>query len=421
MSTLVIGAGVAGLAAARDLAQARESVTVLEARSRIGGRVHTNRDFAPYPVEFGAEYIHGENVASWELVRNLNLNTVHARRSENSPVRLADGAWHIMAEALRLYPDFRQVRLWQLPDVPPLAGDEDLGSYLRRAGYSDAQLRYVSRMFANATGESLANISALAVLKEINDATPGQDDWRILDGYDRLVDGMAEGLDIRLNTVVERIAWDGDSVRVDTHDGSVYEAERVVITLPLGVLQNGDVRFEPELPLEKQTALARLRMGPVIKMVYRFDEPLQPASVMAIYSAHNPPMWWTPSNGQDSQGVYVWTAFASGDWARELLHLGEARALQHGIDTLRTELGRPTLQPQAAHLVNWPADPFARGGYSVTPPGGIDARAELARPLDHRLYWAGEATAPLTQVSTVHGALVSGRRTAVEILKDIQR
>lgn len=333
-------------------------------------------------------------------------------------MRMVDGSWHIMADALRLYPDFKQVRLWELPDVPVLSGDEDFGSYLQRVGFTDAQLRYVSRTFSNATGDALAHMSASAALAEINDDTPGQNDWRILDGYDRLINAQADGLDIHLNTIIETIEWGGDGVRVITHDGATYEADRAVITLPLGVLQSGDVRFVPELPTKKQAAITCLRMGPVIKMVYRFDEPLQPDSVMAIYSDQNPPMWWTPSYGQDAQGVYVWTAFASGDWARELMSLGEVGALEQGIESLRKELNRPTLKPQAAQLINWPKDPFARGGYSVTPPGGIEARAQLARPIENKLYWAGEATAPLNQVATVHGAYTSGRRAAAEILQN---
>ncbi len=351
-------------------------------------------------------------------MRDLNLRTLQARRSDNSPVRLADGSWHIMADAMRLNPDFEQVRLWNLPDVPVLPDDEDLDSYLRRVGYNDVQRHYVSRMFGNAAGDALHTISAAAVLAEINDDTPGQNDWRILDGYDCLINHLAAGLDIRLNTVIESIEWGGEGVRVLTRDGAVYTADRVVITLPLGVLQAGDVSFSPELPPEKQAAIDALHMGPVIKMIYRFDQPLQPVSVMAIYSALNPPMWWTPSYGHDAEGVYVWTAFASGDWARELLALGETGALERGVETLRQELGLPHLQPIAAQLVNWPADPFARGGYSVTPPGGIPAREALARSVVNKLYWAGEATAPLIQVATVHGAYVSGRRAAAEIVSN---
>ncbi len=195
----------------------------------------------------------------------------------------------------------------------------------------------------------------------------------------------------------------------------VFEADHLVITLPIGVLQAGVVAFNPALPDEKQAAINNLRMGPVIKLVYEFDEPVLPDSVMALYSASNPPMWWSPSFGQDTDR-HVWTAFVSGDWARELLAMGEAGALECALDTFKRELDRPNLKPVQSHLVNWPADPYALGGYSVATPGHADARAILRQPIDSKLFWAGEATASGTGVATVHGAYKSGKRAASEIL-----
>jgi monoamine oxidase len=126
-------------------------------------------------------------------------------------------------------------------------------------------------------------------------------------------------------------------------------------------------------------------------------------------------MWWSPSFGHASSEQVV-TAFATGDWARHLLVSGDSGALERGLDTLRRELNRPDLHPLDCHLMNWPADPFALGGYSVATPGHAGARADLATPLANRLFWAGEATAPNAWAATVHGAYASGRRAAAEIL-----
>jgi monoamine oxidase len=127
-------------------------------------------------------------------------------------------------------------------------------------------------------------------------------------------------------------------------------------------------------------------------------------------------MWWTPSGGRDgTNGVQVMTGFASGDWARELLERGEAGALEHGLRTLETELGKP-LTPARMHLQNWVADPYSLGGYSITPPGARGMRAILARQTNDALFWAGEATGHKAEAATVHGAYASGRRAAQEIL-----
>ncbi len=321
-----------------------------------------------------------------------------------------------MADARRLFPDFDITRSWDLPDVPVLPGDEALDVYLRRLGFSDAQLDYTQRGFAGASAEAMRHISAAVSLDEMRDTTAGSGDYRILDGYDRLLGALAEGLDIRLNTPVETIDWSGDGVRVTAAGGQVFEAERVLITLPLGVLKAGRVRFTPELPADKQAAIDQLTVGPAIKLVYRFDAPVLPQGVMALYSALNPCMWWSPSYGHADAAGQVMTAFVTGDRARALLALGEDGALAQGVAVLRAELGQPDLSPSAAKWVNWVDDPFSSGGYSVTPPGARAAHAALAEPVVSKLYWAGEAAAGPTWKASVHGAYFSGRRAAGEIL-----
>lgn len=418
MSTLVIGAGTAGLAAARDLIDMGEKVLVLEARDRIGGRVETNRTLTDFPVEFGAEFIHGKLAPTWELVRALALRTLHWPKQHESLVRLADGSLQTMADACAQRPEFAITRTWELP-VVPANPDESLAGYLRRIGFTDEQMSYVRRSFANASGEIPEKISAVSALEEMHDTEAGEGDYRILDGQEQMINALATRVDIRLNTVVTDIVWKPGHVAVHTASGEVFEADCAVITLPVGVLKSGNIRFSPALPAEKLDALAALQMGPVIKLIFYFTEPVFPEGTLAFYSAHNPPMWWTPNAGQSGTG-YVISALASGDWARELLAKGEQDALGAALETLRLELNRPDIQPVKMHLVNWPADPFALGGYSVVAPGAPGARAQLAQPVESTLFWAGEATARNAWGASVHGAYVSGRRAAREILDRLE-
>jgi len=333
-------------------------------------------------------------------------------------VRLADGSLRTMSDACRQSPDWAATRVWDLPPVDPEDG-EDFETYLRRIGFDDVRLSYVQRGFAGAAGEAMRNLDAGVAVEALRDHSTGRNDWRILDGYNRLHESWASGLDIRLNTVVERIEWDAEGVRVFAADGQPFEADRAVITLPLGVLRSNRVTFSPELPAEKREAIDRLRVAPVIKLVYRFAAPVLPEGVMALYSALNPCMWWSPSVGQPT-GEYVLTAFVTADRARELLALSEAGALERGVETLRAELGRPDLKPVEARMVNWVDDPYALGGYSVTPPGAREAHEALARPVSNRLFWAGEATAGPLWKATVHGAYASGCRAAAEILSALK-
>ena len=417
MKAIVIGAGIAGLSAAYHLADAGIKVVVLEGRDRIGGRVWTSRDFADIPVEFGAELIHGRSadVNTWEWVHKLDLSTWHWNKTTDSMIRMEDGAWTTMDQARQVSPGLDVTRSWDLGDVAEPEDQEDLATYLRRIGFSDVQLRYVQRSFANAEGDSMRflNAKAHAHLFKDSDGEDDYSDYRILDGYDSYYQKLAEGLDIRLNTTVRAINWT-DRISVSTHVDETFAGDVAVVTLPVGVLKAGKIAFDPALPGSKSEALNGLQMGPVMKMVYEFDQPILDRSIGAIYAKDNPPMWWSPSLGRED-GAVVWTAFFTGDYAREMLALGEQAALQEGLNTLRREIGKPELRYRKARWINWPEDEFALGGYSVCLPGHYAAREKLAKPTPP-LYWAGEASAPHHLTAMVHGAYFTGQRAACEII-----
>ncbi len=415
MSVLIIGAGFAGLSAGYHLTQAGREVTILEARDRIGGRVWTSHDFADLPVEFGGEMIHGNTVNTWEWVNKLGLKTLHWQKDMHAMIRTEDDQWLPIDEAREKSPALALTRSWDIAHLGEPNDDEDLETYLKRIGLTEEHLRYTQRMFANSEGDNMNVLSAKAhaSLFHDRDTADGYGDHRILDGYSAYYNKLAEGLDIRLNTVVTEIDW-SDTVTVTTADGKTYTGDDAVITLPLGVLQANVIKFTPELPRIKQEALEGLGMGPVMKMIYLFDEPITDPSIGVILSKQNPPVWWSPTIGQ-SDTQFVWTAFFSGDYAREMIALGEEQALQAGLQTLRDELGKSDLNYKKAQWICWPLDEFSRGGYSYCRPGHYDARDKLAQPTPP-LYWAGEATAPHDLTAMVHGAYFTGQRASDEIL-----
>jgi monoamine oxidase len=388
---LVLGAGVAGLKAARDLHDGGRTVVVLEARDRVGGRVWTDRSLADHPVEFGAEFVHGERADTWPLIRTLGLEARQWRKGDESWVRGEDGGWRTMRAARAADPAFDATRTMALPDVP--AGPyEDLDAHLGRVGWSTDQRRHVRRAFANAAGDDPHHLSAAAIRLglEANDA--GDGDFRLPGGQDALPRALAAGLDVRLNRAATAVSAGPDGVVVDTVDvpggadaapaGEAPAARRwraaaCVVALPLGVLQAGGVAFDPGLDALKGAALAGLRMGPVVKLVYRLaGDPFDPLPV---------------------------------------LRCTEADALARGFEALTAESGRPQLRYLEGRRIAWPDDPWARGGYSHVVPGHDGARAALAAPTPP-LWWAGEATAPEGCAATVHGAWRSGARAARELM-----
>ena len=413
VDVLVLGAGIAGLSVAHSLVDTELDVLVLEARDRLGGRVASDKHFAGFPVELGAEFVHGEHVATWEWIERLGLTTVHWNKLDDSWVRLADGRRLTMAEARATSPAFDLTRSWQLPPVParPL---ESFAHYLQRVGFDREQLDYVRRSFANAAGESLRHLDATAMLASIaGTEVTGGEDFRILEGYGALVEALGLGAEIATECVVTAVEVSDSGVLVEAADGGRFAAQLLVCTLPVGVLAAGDIEFRPGLPAQKEAALRGLGMGPVIKLIYRFAEGLTPAEIKAVYAAGRAPMWWSPSHGHEPDS-HVWTALVSGDGAIDLLRRGEEGALDGALESLRRELGRPGLQPLDAMLVDWVGDPYARGGYSHVRPGHHGAREALAEATPP-LLWAGEATAKEADAATVHGALGSGVRAAAEV------
>jgi monoamine oxidase len=407
---------MAGLAAARFLHAAGHPVQLLEARSRIGGRVWTDYTLTEHPVELGAEFIHGERAPTWDYVQALNLSTVHWTRTDDALVRTVDGQLIPMHQLRQIDAGFDQTRTWALPPIPP-DKTESVANYLGRIGFTPTQLHYVERIIANAWCAPTTQLSALEVIPNIYRRWQsfGTEDHRILEGYATVLNHLAEPLAISLNTVVNEIHWGATGVRVHTQDGHVFSGQRAVITLPVGVLKANRVRFEPELPQSKTVALSAMQMNAALKMVFVFAQPIISTEVSAIYSKGIPPMWWSPSYARGVQ-QQVWTGFATGNWAEEVLSHGEADALDYGLETLRREIGKVLPSPIATRLVNWRDDPFALGGYSAVYPGGHGKRAVLAEPVENVLFWAGEATAPEAP-ATVHGAYLSGQAAAQAILQ----
>ena len=421
---LVLGAGAAGLACAAALRRAGRRALVLEARDRIGGRVWTDRAFAPHPVEFGAEFVHGERADTWPMIAAAGLATLEWPKRDESLVHAEPGGplggWVGMARLRAADPAFDRTRAMALGDVPATA-NESFAAYVERIGFDERQRRFVRRSFANACGEAPEHVSASEILAGLADDRDGERDFRVVGGYDRLLEAAAEGLDVRLGTPVRRVVWGAEGgspgVRVEFADGSAVSARLAVVTLPVGVLQSGEVAFEPGLERRTVEALGGLAMGPVIKLVYRLRRPpVDDPEVQALYAAGPVPMWWSPSAGHASERVEepVWTGFVSGPVAAELVALPERAALARALAQLGSELGRP-LEARAARLVAWPLDPYARGGYSVVRPGHGGAREALAEPTPP-LRGAGEAPARPGAAATVHGAWASGERAAGEAL-----
>jgi len=433
----VIGAGVAGLAAACVLANAGVDVCLLEARDRIGGRIHTHHDPATeVPIELGAEFIHGNPPGMLDLVNRAELpfESVAGERW------CSDGGRIYGCE--RLDDEFDQV-LGKLP-APGSGPDRSFADFVNSLpSVSEQTRKHVCAYIEGFEAAYPDRISAQALARE-NQASNEIEAFRshrIRCGYHALLSHLtpvkASDFPIRLNTVVQEVQWGRDGVDIAGEDaaGEVrVRARRAIVTLPLAVLkakagETGAVKFVPELKT-KQSALESLEMGPVIRVVLRFRERFweklqgetktgkKSLSEMSFLHSDDPifPTWWTTMPRKST----ILTGWSAGPHCSELAFQDRGTVVARALDSLRglMRMDRSELQGllEAHYLHDWQADPFARGAYSWAKVGGADAFAELGRSLDDTLFFAGEATDSHGHNGTVNGALESGYRAAREVL-----
>jgi monoamine oxidase len=437
---LIVGAGVAGLSAAIKLAEAGLPVVILEARDRIGGRVYTRHvPGCDAPIEFGAEFIHG---LPPEILKPL-------RESGKTILEVDGDNWCISAKGLTpcdLFSDVDAI-LRQMDDS---SSDESFLAFLerccpnpqndpRKAEIKQQAISYISGF--NAADPALVGIHWLVQEMRAEEKIEGDRAFRSRNGYDDLLEIFRQQigkLNIRVetNTVVETIRWGKSFAAIqsrNTEGATSLSASAVLITIPLGVLKasagaRGVIQFDPALPSEKIRALDKLEMGEVIRVVLhfreRFWESIQPSANrtlanMSFMLSQDQwfPTWWT-AMPEKYPMITGWAPFLSG---RRLTGQAPSVVAERALETLsrllRVDVDEVQKSLLGCYFHDWQSDPFSRGAYSYAKVGSDGAQEILGAPLDHTLFFAGEATDTSGNNGTVHGAIASGHRSAEEILK----
>lgn len=424
--TLVIGAGIAGLAAARMLTNSGRKVIVVEARNRIGGRLWSERSWPNAPVDLGASWIHGvRGNPLTKLANELNL----PRKStdfDNSASYAADGRALSDEEVQTISDNFDDVmeqmetvrgarEADDLADLPLKTVFEQILTKRRDPATMQRALRW--SINTNIEHEYAADSSDLSLYywDDQNESLPGGD-VVFPQGYDQILTNLAKGLDIRLGQVVQRIAYSTSGVTVTTNQGRV-SGTRAIITLPLGVLKRGSVIFAPALPAAKVNAIKRLNMGVLNKTYLRFPHVFWDQEVEWLdYVGERIGEWaeWLNVYYYTKQPILM--GFNAGAYGAQIESLTDEAIVAGAMKVLRTIYGASIPNPDAWQITRWGSDPFAYGSYAHIPPGASPADyVTLAKPVSNRLYFAGEAT-HRQYPSTVHGAFLSGQRAAQQIL-----
>jgi monoamine oxidase len=399
----IIGAGAAGLAAARTLENTKLSVLVLEARDRIGGRSQTL--ILPNSVVFdvGCEWLHSADRNSFvPIAGHLGFEIDRTRPPWREQSYDKGFPAQERAEFIAALDAFYQRAEQAAEDSADHAASDCLEPGNRWNPMIDAISTYIN-------GCELDQVS----LYDMDAYEDTEINWRVRRGYGALIAAYGAPCRVALNCAVTLIDHSGARVKIETSRGTLT-ANKVIITAPTNLLANESIRFHPALP-EKVSAAAGLPLGLADKVMLALDGPndlpddgsLRAATMRtAMGTYHLRPM-----------GQPCISGFFGGTFARELEDAGEGALAAQAIDELVALLGsdyRRKLKPIGES--RWAHDPFARGSYSHALPGHADARAVLAIPVDDRLFFAGEATSPHF-FSTAHGAQESGVRAAGEVVR----
>ena len=384
---------------------------MLEARDRIGGRCWTRRlPGVSAPIELGAEFVHGRPDVTLRLLRESGLAAVDSVRESRYIDRGRLVPINAFAEAQRALRGAR------------LSKDVSFATFLARRRLSERTRTFARLMVQGFDAADPALVSARSIVEEWGSGgSMGASQPRPAGGYGPLLEALAAralgaGARLNLQAIVREIRWQAGAVEIEGDFAGrrfVERAQRAIVTLPLGVLQSGEVRFRPA-PRGKPRALRRLASGPVIKAALCFDEPFWEEHSQGTAFFHSPraafPTFWTPLPAR----VPYLVAWAGGPKADRLTRLSDENLIAEALRGLRSIFGRVPA-PRAALVHDWRRDPFSRGAYSYVRVGGEGAREELAAPIGDTLFFAGEAT-DTEESGTVAGALRSGERAARQLV-----
>ena len=405
---LIIGAGAAGLYAGYILKSKGIDFQILEASPSYGGRIGKLTGFANFPIDIGAQWMHGKN----SIVGDL------AKKSDTQ-ITLDDGEekyWFNNELVSSLPRDINEIF-----EEEENVTDVSFADFAIQKGYGD-EYKNIVEAIAGDSGADASRISAYWKIVEEENWNAGDDDFKFEETFFDLIEkeiAIHVQDQIQLNTAVKQIDYSESTIQVTDTNNNVFTADKVIITVPITILKSGDIEFVPALPTEKTTAFSKIGMDAGMKVFLKFntkffDENILGGNICAAY---------TDDSIGKVQDDNILLAFIMGQQAEYLTSLGSdaaiTNALLQELDTMYN--GQATASFVASHVQNWTTHPFIRGAYSYSTVGMGDARKVASETVAKKLYFAGEAMNINGHHQTVHGAMETGYREVINLINDVRK
>ncbi len=418
----IIGAGAAGLYAGQLLEEQEAKYTIYEASDQIGGRIRSLKGLADFDLELGAEEIYGPPSQWYDWVKGAGATLI---KSDSANDFYQIGSQIQNEEQLKTNANF-QAALSLVRQALSYTGDDVTLLQFLNARSVATDVRYVvESILANKYGTSASRLSVKSMAEQSNIWSAGTDLYTStnLSLTTVLTEKFKNILPkVILNMPIRRIDYSNERIMLEDSQAQRRFVDKVIITVPLSILQSGDLQLTPALPETHTNALKNIGMGAGMKVTLLFNKRFWDSNTAAIYTAGVVPQFKVNSYGREAKS-FVLTATIMGEKA-EFLSTQSATVLVQSIlkdlDTLYGK-GAATTALTNARITDWTKEPYIKGAFSypLVGGGGLLTRQALSQPVKRRIYFAGEATHYGGHSGTVHGAIESSRRAVDELLRDV--
>jgi len=405
---LIIGAGAAGLYAGYILQSRGIDFQILEASDRVGGRLGKLEGFADYPLDLGAQWLHGRNSILGDLAQQTNTKF----SLDNS-----DAKYWFKNELISELPENIDAIFEEQDGLP----DISFKDHAIDKGFGN-EYNFIVENLAGDQGAAASKLSVAENIREEEEWSSGDDDFKFRETFFDLINSHIVPKvigKVSLSTVVAKVDYSGATATITDSTGNIFTGDKVIVAVPLPILQDGDIDFVPALPGEKTSAFNKIGFGAGMKVFLKFSEAFYEGNIIGgeICAAY-------ADETEGKQGNdHVLLAFVMGEQAEYLTGLGTNEAI---VNALLDELdgiynGAASQNYLDAHVQDWTTEPFVRGAYSYASIGIGDARKTAAASIDDKLFFAGEAMNLNGHHQTVHGAVETGYREVINILESVEK